>query len=1309
MARARQISNIVDERSEEVSDNENSDEEEYTSARRVSVRQSPYLAVFCEYHPVDIIIDTGATGNMIRESTARKLKAVITKSTQAANQADGTSPLKVTGETRLQFTRGDLTFEFEGLVVMDLDVEILAGIPFMEQNDIAVRPARQKITFSDGSSCYYGKATKSTPHHVRRAHVIRAPNHAVTIFPGDYIEATVPYNMGNTSVAIEPRADTTHPQWPQPDVTRSIEGIVRVPNLTGEPMTLKRHEHICQILPTYSPKRVKNEDIPKAQTVKTTTATTRHSAAVRVDPDNILPTEHRQSMVDILTEYDSVFTKQYKGYNGAAGPFQAQVNMGPTKPPQRKGRIPQYSKNKLVTLQEKFDELEQAGVFAKPEDVGISVEYVNPSFLIAKSSGGHRLVTAFADVGRYSKPQPCLMPDVDSTLRQIAQWKYICISDLSSAFYQIPLQRESMKYCGVVTPFKGTRVYARCAMGMPGSESALEELMCRVLGDLQQEGIVTKLADDLYCGGNTPDELVRNWKRVLDTLLQCRLCLSASKTIIAPKKTTILGWIWETGKISASQHRISSLATCSTPKSVKEMRSFIGAYKVLARVIPGCSTILAPLDETTAGKQSQDHITWSDELQDAFKNAQTSLQMNKAIILPRPDDQLWIVTDAGVRNYSLGATLYVRRDDKLKLAGFFSAKLQKRQILWLPCELEALAIAVAVRHFSPFIIQSVHKACILTDSKPCVQAYEKLCRGEFSVSPRVSTFLSAVSRYQASVQHIAGSINLPSDHASRNAPECTEPSCQVCSFIQRTESCVVIRSIDIKDIIDGKKSLPFLSRSAWASIQSECKDLRRTHAHLRQGTRPSKKLTNIRDVKRYLNVASIASDGLLVVRKDTPLESHQNRIIVPRHIIDGILTAIHIQLDHPSAYQMKKVVSRYLYALDLDKAIDNVTEACHPCAALKQTPNIVIPQSTSTPPDGIGISFAADILRRDRQFVLVLRECVTSFTTSCIVSSEKHDDLRDAIICLCCEMVPLDGPLAVIRVDPAPGFQALVDDPLLLKYHIQLEVGRIKNINHNPVAERAVQELETELIRQISRTDALSPRTLSIATARLNSRIRNNGISSREMWFQRDQYSNEQIPIDDVKRIKEQYHNRCQNHKYSENSKCPHPQPTSIQVIGIGDIVYIHNDKTKLQPRPRYIVVTLEGEWCTVRKFVGNTLRQLAYRVKLSECYKVPHNLLSQTPISAHTPDDSTPISSPKTMSTQNNTTQQPEEHRPLSPPIIPPEIIEPLEAIENTPNQSPIEDPVCPTQSDETINLTPLRRSVREKKRPIWWNDYAQ
>jgi hypothetical protein len=82
-------------------------------------------------------------------------------------------------------------------------------------------------------------------------------------------------------------------------------------------------------------------------------------------------------------------------------------------------------------------------------------------------------------------------------------------------------------------------------MGMPGSETALKELICCVLGDLLEEGVVIKLADDLYCGGNTPHELANNFARLLATVESCNLKLSPSKTVIAPSSTPILGWTWQ--------------------------------------------------------------------------------------------------------------------------------------------------------------------------------------------------------------------------------------------------------------------------------------------------------------------------------------------------------------------------------------------------------------------------------------------------------------------------------------------------------------------------------------------------------------------------------------------------------------------------------------------------------------------------------------------------------------------------------------------------------------------------------------------
>jgi len=323
------------------------------------------------------------------------------------------------------------------------------------------------------------------------------------IWPGDFVELNLPEEFSHIDddIAVEPHDQFAcdigqNMLWPTPCIVSSIAGKIRVPNFTGEPIYVKKDEHMCKIRATFTP----DDSVDSAPSpTPSVSHTSDFSRQVTLDPDGLMPSDMKAKFCEVLKEFEEVFDPHFTGYNGAAGRFQAKVNMGPVQPPQRKGRIPQYSRHQLQELQAKFDELEAIGVFQRPEDVDVSVEYLNPSFLVKKPSGGFRLVTAFADVGRYSKPQPSLLPDVDSTLRQIAQWKYIIATDLTKAFYQIPLAKESMKYCGVVTPFKGVRVYTRTAMGMPGSETALEELTCRILGDLAEQGHVAKVADDLHC------------------------------------------------------------------------------------------------------------------------------------------------------------------------------------------------------------------------------------------------------------------------------------------------------------------------------------------------------------------------------------------------------------------------------------------------------------------------------------------------------------------------------------------------------------------------------------------------------------------------------------------------------------------------------------------------------------------------------------------------------------------------------------------------------------------------------------------
>jgi hypothetical protein len=104
-----------------------------------------------------------------------------------------------------------------------------------------------------------------------------------------------------------------------------------------------------------------------------------------------------------------------------------------------------------------------------------------------------------------------------------------------------------------------------------------------------------------------------------------------------------------------------------------------------------------------------------------------------------------------------------------------------------------------------------------------------------------------------------------------------------------------------------------------------------------------------------------------------------------------------------------------------------------------------------------------------------------------------------------------DGQKAVICTDAAPAapaFNAIVSDKLLEQHGLSIQIGRLRNINKNPFAERAIQELETEILRPVPGCRTVLLLLLAVAMKRLYTRIRKSGLTTRKM-------SNQQIPISD--------------------------------------------------------------------------------------------------------------------------------------------------------------------------------------------------
>ena len=179
-----------------------------------------------------------------------------------------------------------------------------------------------------------------------------------------------------------------------------------------------------------------------------------------------------------------------------------------------------------------------------------------------------------------------------------------------------------------------------------------------------------------------------------------------------------------------------------------------------------------------------------------------------------------------------------------------------------------------------------------------------------------------------------------------------------------------------------------------------------------------------------------------------------------------------------------------------------------------------------------------------------------------------------------------------------------MDGSILKKLGILIDLGRIHNLNKNPVAENAIKEFHKERLRLNPAGGRISEIERSIITKNMNSRIRERGLTSKEMAFNRDQITNEVKICDDKTISKKQIENRLKRH--------PTNQDGTKTIFNVGDSVFLKSGKSKLRAREAYKVVKLfqinEEKWATIQKCETKFMSK-EYDVKFSEIFKVPDNL----------------------------------------------------------------------------------------------------
>jgi hypothetical protein len=272
---------------------------------------------------------------------------------------------------------------------------------------------------------------------------------------------------------------------------------------------------------------------------------------------------------------------------------------------------------------------------------------------------------------------------------------------------------------------------------------------------------------------------------------------------------------------------------------------------------------------------------------------------------------------------------------------------------------------------------------------------------------------------------------------------------------------------------------------------------------------------------------------------------------VPTPLIPVLLWHIHNQDNHPTKAQLKAKFDRMFYGIMVQQHIDNLYQDCYHCKATAVLPTPKSAHTSCTEVQHPGNYFHADIIRRDKQKILIIRDNFSSLLSGMLVPTEQAADLKTAFITLTSTMRLLTH--ITIRTDTATGFQAPAHDKDMQQQGIQIHLGDVINKNSNAVADRACAELEHEIIKLQPHAGTITPALLAEATLILNRKIcRPHKLTAIEIHYARSQSDHHNLVLDDGALCQSQI-----------NARHLHQQPATSSDIQPGNTVILKQKQQK--------------------------------------------------------------------------------------------------------------------------------------------------
>ena len=475
----------------------------------------------------------------------------------------------------------------------------------------------------------------------------------------------------------------------------------------------------------------------------------------------LLPTE-KIHLSELLIKHAVAFSKT-KDDIGRTKLVQHRIDTGDAHPVRQRAR--------RLPIHQRAEEKKQIEDMLRQDVIEPSNSpWASPLVLVRRQRDNKvRCCVDFRGLNLLTKKDSYPLPRIDDTLDTLVDSQYFTTLDLSSGYWQVEVAPEDREKTAVITNF-GLYQFKVLPFGVCNGPATFERLMETVLRGLQWTECLIYL-DDIIVPGKTFSQAADRLQLVLERLTSAGLKLNAKKCNLFQSSVAYLGHVVSREGVATDPAKVIAVHNWPTPKSVSDVRSYLGTTSYYRRYIRGYSEIAKPLHILTEKNRV---FTWTEDAQKAFDTLKEALTTAPILAYPNPTDPF--ILDCDASNHGVAGVLSQIQNGHERVIAYYSRTLNKGETRYCVTRKELLAIVASVRHFHHYLYGM--KFLIRTDHG----ALRWLMRFK-NPEGQVARWIEVLGNYDLEIEHRNGRNHGNADGLSRRP--CEGDRCPQCERIER--------------------------------------------------------------------------------------------------------------------------------------------------------------------------------------------------------------------------------------------------------------------------------------------------------------------------------------------------------------------------------------------------------------------------------------------------------------------------------------------------------------------------------------------